>query len=108
MIKEFEIKGLEKLVNSSAIKAIYPMVDHINIRYNGELYNPRGWGGLEIDIFINDPTITKENMYEKEFDPHYLVEYHMNNYYQYFNINKPVTSYIVWNPDGDIIVSWNK
>lgn len=108
MISDFQIKGLEKLVNSSAIKDIYPMVDRIDIRYDGDLYNPRGWGGLEIDIFVNDPTITEENMYEKEFDPHYLVEYHIKQYFPYFNIDKLILSFIVWNPDGDIIFSWNK
>ena len=36
MVKEFQVKGLEKLINSSAIKEIYPMVDHINVRYNGD------------------------------------------------------------------------
>ena len=38
MIKEFQVKGLEKLVNSAGIKDIYPMVDHIDIRYNGDKY----------------------------------------------------------------------
>ena len=107
MIKEFQIKGLKKLVNSSSIKDIYPMIDHINIRYNGDLYNPRGWGGLEIDIFINDPTITEKNMYDKGFDPHYLVDYHINQYFPYFNINKPIMSFVVFNPDGEIINRWN-
>ena len=107
MIKEFQIKGLEKLVNSSAIKDIYPMVDRINIRYDGDLYNPRGWGGLEIDIFVNDPTITKENMYDKELDPHYLIDYYIKQYFPYFNINKPITSFIVWGTEGEVIHSFN-
>ena len=107
MIKEFQIKGLEKLVNSSSIKDIYPMIDHIDIRYNGHLYNPRGWGGLEIDIFVNDPTIIEKNMYDKGFDPHYLVDYHIKKYFPYFNINKPIMSFVVLNPDGEIIYRWN-
>jgi hypothetical protein len=106
MLKDFQIKGLEKLVNSSSIKDIYPMVDHIEIHYDAELYNPRGWGGLEINIFVNDPTMTKENMYDKDFDPHYLVEYHIKQYFPYFDITKPIMNFIVWGPDGDIITSW--
>ena len=106
MAKNFEIKGLEKLVNSSAIKDIYPMVDHIDIRYNGDKYAERGWGGLEIDIFVNDPTMTKENMYDKDFDPHYLVEYHIKKYFPYFDIDKMVLNFIVWGPDENIIYSW--
>ena len=106
MIKDFQIKGLEKLVNSSAIMGIYPMVDHIDIRYNGDLYAPRGWGGLEIDIFVNDPSMTNENMYDKEFDPHYLVEYYIKQYLPYFNIDKSVLNFIVWDLDGNIISSF--
>jgi hypothetical protein len=106
MLKDFQIKGLEKIVNSSSIMDIYPMVDHIDIRYNSDLYNPRGWGGLEVDIFVNDPTITKENMYDKEFDPHYLVDYHIKQYFPYFNINKPIMSFVVWDLDGNIITSF--
>jgi hypothetical protein len=106
MLKDFQIKGLEKLVNSSSIKDIYPMVDHIEIHYDAELYNPRGWGGLEVNIFVNDPTMTKENMYDKDFDPHYLVEYHIKQYFPYFDINKPIMNFVVWGPDGNIITTW--
>lgn len=106
MVKEFQVKGLEKLINSSAIKEIYPMVDHIDVRYNGDLYADRGWGGMEFDIVVNDPTITKENMYEKEFDPHYLVEHHIKQYLPYFNIDKSVLNFIVWDLDGNIITSF--
>ena len=106
MVKEFQIEGLKKLINSSAIKEIYPMVDHIDVRYNGDLYSNRGWGALEFDIFLNDPTITKENMYEKDFDPHYLVEYHIKKYLPYFNIDKSRKDFIVWDLDGNIIDSY--
>ena len=34
MIENFKIKGLEKLINNSSIKEIYPMVDHIDIYVN--------------------------------------------------------------------------
>ena len=106
MIKDYQIKGLEKLVNSSVIMDIYPMVDHIDIRYNGDLYAPRGWGGLEIDIFVNDPSMTKENMYDKELDPHYLIDYYIKQYLPYFNIDKGISSFIVWDLEGNIIYSF--
>ena len=61
---------------------------------------------MEFDIFVNDPTITKENMYEKEFDPHYLVEHHIKQYLPYFNIDKSVLNFIVWDLDGNIITSF--
>jgi len=106
MIKEFKIKGLEKLVNSSVIKDIYPMVDRIIIR-DDNYETGRGNKLISVDIFLNDENITKENMYDREFDPHYLIDYHIKSYFPYFNLKKIVMDFIVWGPDGDIIYSWN-
>ena len=104
MVKDFQIKGLEKLVNSSAIKDIYPMVDHIEIRCNGNLGS---YTLLDIDIFINDPFIKNmESMYDADLDPHYLVDYHIKNYLNYFSIDKVIMNFIVWGPDGNIVYSW--
>ena len=50
--------------------------------------------------------MTKENMYDKDFDPHYLVEYHIKKYFPYFDIDKMVLNFIVWGPDENIIYSW--
>lgn len=105
MISDFQIKGLEKLANSGIIKNIYPMVDRIEIR-NGNIVTQRGNTLLNIDIFLNDESITSENMYEMELDPHYLIEKHLKQYFPYFDVDKIVTDFIVWNPDGDIIYSW--
>lgn len=97
-MKDFRYQGLEKLANSDSIKKIYPMVDHIEISQ----YGSRRIG---IDIFLNDGTITKENMYDKEFDPHYLVAYHLKNYYPYFGVENTMSNFIVYGPDGDIVYS---
>ena len=105
MISEFQIKGLEKLANSGIIKNIYPMVDRIEIR-NGNIVTQRGNTLLNIDIFLNDESITSENMYEMELDPHYLIDKHLKQYFPYFDIDKIVTDFIVWGPDGSIIHSW--
>ena len=106
MVKDFQIKGLEKLVNSSAIKDIYPMVDHLEIRHDEDFITQRGNRRIDVDIFLNDPTINKENMYDIEFDPHYLAEYHIKSYFPYFNLNNIIIDYIVWGPDGNIVYSW--
>ena len=109
MIENFQIKGLEKLANSGIIKNIYPMVDHIKIHVNEDKqFKHHNWAPdtIDVDIFLNDPTITKENMYDREFDPHYLVEYHIKSYFPYFNLKNLVIDYIVWGPDGDIVYSW--
>jgi hypothetical protein len=108
MIENFQIKGLEKLANSGIIKDIYPMVDHIEIKY--EDTGASGFGidfdQIDVDIHLNDQDITKDNMYDAEFDPHYLIDYYLKKYFPYFNIDKVRIDFIVWNPDGDVIYSW--
>jgi len=110
MIEDFQIKGLEKISNSGIIKDIYPMVDHIEIRY--EDTGASGFGvdldRIDIDIFLNDSSITSKNMYDMELDPHYLVDAYMRPYFPYFNIDKVIVDFIVWSPDGEIIYSWNR
>lgn len=107
MVKEFQVKGLEKLVNSSAIMDIYPMVDRIDFVYDDDKQNKwRRHNHIDVNIFLNDSSITNENMYKKEFDPHYLVEHHIKGYFPYFNIKDVVLDFIVWGPDGDIVTSW--
>ena len=109
MIKEFQVKGLEKIVNSSAIMDIYPMVDHIEIRH--EDTGASGFGidldRIDVDIFLNDSNITSDNMYDMELDPHYLIEKYLKQYFPYFDIRNVIIDFIVWSPDGEVIHSWN-
>jgi hypothetical protein len=106
MAEEFQIKGLERLINASLVKDIYPMVDHIKIHYDKYFITQRGNSRIDVDIFLNDPTITKENMYDKEFDPHYLTEYHIKSYFPYFDLKNLAIDYVVWGPDENIVYSW--
>ena len=110
MITDYQIKGLEKLANSGSINEIYPMVGHIEIQH--EDTGASGFGidldRVNVDIFLNDPNITSENMYDVELDPHYLVEHHLKQYFPYFDIKNVIINFIVWGPYGDIIYSWNK
>jgi hypothetical protein len=105
MIEDFQIKGLEKIANSGMIKEIYPMVDHIEISY--EDTGASGFGidldQINVDIHLNDGNINRENMYDANFDPHYLIDFHLKNYLPYFDIDKVRFDFIVWGPDGDII-----
>jgi hypothetical protein len=109
MLKDFQIKGLEKIVNSSAIMDIYPMVDHIEIRH--EDTGASGFGidldRIDVDIFLNDSNITSDNMYDMELDPHYLIEKYLKQYFPYFDIRNVIIDFIVWSPDGEVIHSWN-
>ena len=109
MMEDFQIKGLQKLANSGIIKNIYPMVDHITIHANEEKqFKHQKWAPktIDVDIFLNDPNINKNNMYEMEFDPHYLIDYYLKQYFSYFNIDNTMVDFIVWGSDGNIIESW--
>ena len=107
MINEYQIEGLKKLVNSSVIKDVYPMVDRIEFVYDTDKQNKwKHHNHLDANIFLNDPTINSENMYDKELDPHYLVEHHIKKYFPYFNLKDVVIDFIVWAPDDTIVTSW--
>jgi len=109
MIENFQIKGLEKLANSGIIKNIYPMVDHIKIHVNEDKqFKHHNWAPdtIDVDIFLNDPNINKNNMYEMELDPHYLIDHHLKKYFPYFNIDNVIVDFIVWGTEGEIVHSW--
>lgn len=58
-------------------------------------------------IYLNDPTIDKNNMYKKGLDPHYLVDTHAKKYLKYFGIptNKKF-GFVVISPLGEKILDW--
>ena len=106
MIDEFQIKGLEKLVNSSLIRDVYPMVDHINLLcVDQEYYVDK----IIFNIYLNDESITEENMYQKNFDPHYLIDHYVRNYSKYVGIDLSDVKLDlnVRSPKGKIIHAFN-
>ena len=106
MINNFQIKGLEKLVNSSLIRDVYPMVNHINLLYVDQgYYKDR----IIFNIYLNDESITEENMYQKNFDPHYLIDHYVRNYSKYVGIDliDVKLDLNVRSPKGKIIHSFN-
>ena len=106
MINNFQIKGLEKLVNSSLIRDVYPMVNHINLLYVDQgYYKDR----IIFNIYLNDESITEENMYQKNFDPHYLIDHYVRNYSKYVGIDLSDVKLDlnVRSPKGKIIHSFN-
>lgn len=109
MIDNYQIRGLEKLANSGIIKEIYPMVDHIEIDINKEKqFRHQSWAPntLDLNIFVNDSEMTSLNMYDKELDPHYLVDKYLKEYFPYFNIDNVIVDFIVWGTEGNIIYNW--
>ena len=76
---------LDKLMNSDYIKNIYPMIDHIDTHVSFNERHPAYY--IDLKVYLNDPTINNENMYDKEFDPHYLSEYHLKYLVNFLRID---------------------
>lgn len=93
-------KPITKLLNSSLIMSIYPMIDHI------DAYEIEDINRLILRIYVNDSEMTKDNMYQRELDPHYLVDYHLMKYLPYFNFPRNFrVGFVVVGTDGSIINS---
>jgi len=98
-------KNAERLFNSDYIKRIYPMIDKIDVEvvWDGDEDFP--FYKLYLTVKLNDPTITSDNMYDKEFDPHYLYEEHLRYLLQFLGISRNTATieqvYIkILGPDG--------
>lgn len=93
-----ELKALTKIGNSTLIKSIYPMIEKIKFNYVEHF-------GLILEIIINDPSITKDNMYKMGFDPHYLIEIHLKNVIRYLGLEKPpkISGFVIYYLDGEKI-----
>lgn len=104
-MKEKLIKGFEKLINSDVIKNIYPMIDHIDITSVDE--HPLYVGDiLSIKIYLNDPSINEDNMYELNFDPHWLTEHHIKEFSKYLGLDLVNINFAVYGPDNNLITYW--
>ena len=99
--------ALGKLINSDAIKNIYPMVDHIDIS-NMSLYSKNGkpYYVMTLDIVVNDSLMTKENMFDSDFDPHWMVDKYIVDLSKYLSINFRNIFFTVHNLEGDLIYEW--
>ena len=106
MIDEKIIKAYSKLINSDVLKSIYPMVDNIYISKIKDNPNFIGYD-MSVNIILNDPTITKNNMYQKNFDPHYLVDYHLKELSKYFGLEFHGIVFKLYSPDGELLLNWD-
>lgn len=92
---------LTKIFNQSSIRDTYPMIDHIDV------YELEDINFFILRIYVNDPEMDDDNMYEKGLDPHYLVDYHFRKFLPYFGIDaKRKTGFAVVRPDGEVISKW--
>lgn len=82
-------KILDKLVNSDYIKEIYPMLDRIETKMDWDGDEEFPFYDLELNMYLNDPDINAFNMYEKGFDPHYLVDEHLMFIFKMAGLDRP-------------------
>ena len=82
------------------------MIDHVDI-ISLDKSDRRSGYDLSVSIFLNDPSITKNNMYQKDFDPHYLVEKHIKDLSKYLGIDLNYIGFKLYGPDGDLILNWD-
>lgn len=100
------ITAYSKLINSDVLKSIYPMLDHIDI--NSIKDNPNFIGyEMSVNIFLNDPIIDKNNMYSRNFDPHYLVEKYLKDLSKYLGIDFHQIKFKLYSPNGELILNWD-
>lgn len=101
------VKGFEKLINSDVIQKIYPMVEHIyikNVVWNDSAGRP-GYM-INLNIVVNDSLMTKDNMFDLDFDPHWLVDKHISDLAKYLSIDIKNIFFTVHNLEGDLIYEW--
>jgi hypothetical protein len=102
------VKGFEKLINSDVIKHIYPMIDHIDIKnFRWNPYGTKPGYLLNLDIVVDSPDMTEDNMYDLDFDPHYLADKHIRDLSKYLSIDIFSIFFTVHNLEGDLIHEWN-
>lgn len=99
----FIVKALTKLMNSNLIKDVYPKLDSIEIK---SLNLDKG--SMFLNIVVDVPNMTYENMYDYEFDPHYLVEYHIKRLLPYVGVEIPEISWDVIKTNGKYVVGYDK
>lgn len=99
-------KILDKILNSEYIKSIYPVIDRIETRvlWDGDEEIP--FYDIDLNIYVNDPDMEINTMYEKGLDPHYLIDEHMIFLLKFYDISSRDINQIyikVIGPEGNLI-----
>jgi hypothetical protein len=102
-MSNYKIEALTKLLNSSLITNIYPMVKDVKVdKIDEDVLSSY----MHLTIFVDDD-ITYDNMYTKEFDPHYMVEYHVKNLLPYVSIKTNYIGWDVYTTDGKYVAGYD-
>ena len=92
-----------KLINSDIIKKVYPMVDHIDIVEFKKLPNLSTIYDLSVNIFVDDIDMTIENMYDSNFDPHWLTDHYLKNIAKYLGLSIRIIRFNLYDTNGRLI-----
>lgn len=92
-----------KLINSDIIKKVYPMVDHIDIVEFRKLPNLSTIYDLSVNIFVDDIDMTIENMYDSNFDPHWLTDHYLKNIAKYLGLSIRIIRFNLYDTNGRLI-----
>ena len=91
-----------KLINSDMIKNVYPIVDHIDIVEFRKLPLLSIYD-LSVNIFVNDTDMTVENMYDSNFDPHWLTDHYLKNIAKYIGLSIRFIRFNLYDTNGRLI-----
>lgn len=99
-------KVLDKLMNSDIIKTVYPIIDKIEtiVEDDGDDTDP--FYKIVVKIYLNDDSITENNMYKKGLDPHYLIDIYMIDLLKLVSVSTREIEQIyikLFNPEGKLI-----
>jgi len=98
---QYIINALHKLMNSSLTKEIYPMLESVDIT-SLDLEKKT----MSLDIKVNTLDMDYDNMYDFDFDPHYLVDYHIKRLLPYIGVEIPYISWDVITTDGKYVTGY--
>ena len=101
-----KIHSLDKMINSSLIKNVYPMVDEIKIK-DIQIDGDKRDNYIDIEIIVDSPNINSNNMYSEGFDPHWLVDHYIKKMLPYLSLEIPEISFTVYDKEGRFIHSYD-
>lgn len=100
--EDYKIPALTKLLNTSLITDVYPMVKEVKV---DKISNRRNGKYLFLTILVDD-YITYDNMYGNEFDPHYMVDYHIKKILPYLSLNDINVEWDVYVTSGRYVTGY--
>jgi hypothetical protein len=96
-----------KLINSDIIKKVYPIINHIDIVELRKLHLLDIYD-LSVNIFVDDVDMTVENMYDSNFDPHWLTDHYLKNIAKYLGLSIRIIRFNLYDTNGRLIKTFNE